>query len=241
MDLNAPQDSTSVLNSSASRSRKFFGLLTRSQRWGLSMRGWLFLLILLPGGIASWMVLIYPFLALTNRVDANILVAEGWVHEFGALAALQEFKSGAYRQAYTTGGPMEGTGAYTSDGNTVASLGAAMLQRVGFPPDAVQMAPSHVSGRDRTYSSALALRELLRARHIPVRGVNVVSEGAHARRTHLLFQEAFGNDVPVGVISATNPDYDARRWWRYSESVRETLGDSIAYLYVKLFFYPPAS
>ena len=153
-------------------------------------------------------------------------------------SALKEFGSGAYQRAYTTGGPMEGTGTYTSDGNTVASLGASMLQRVRFPADAIQMVPSHVSGRDRTYSSALTLREWLRARHIAVRGVNVVTEGAHARRTRLLFQEAFGDDVPIGVIAAVNPDYDAKHWWRYSEGVREVIGENLAYIYARVFFHP---
>lgn len=213
-------------------------MLNRRERWGLSWPGRFALLgvVLLSGW--AFVMFIYPFLAETDRVDANILVVEGWVHEFGALAALKEFESGAYQRAYTTGGPMEGTGAYTSDGNTLASLGAAMLRRMRFPADAIQMVPSHVSGRDRTYSSALALREWLRERKIVVRGINVVTEGAHARRTRLLFQEAFGNDVPVGVISAVNPDFDAKRWWRYSEGVREVIGEDLAYIYGKFFFHP---
>jgi uncharacterized SAM-binding protein YcdF (DUF218 family) len=227
--------------SSVPSQRKCFGLCTRKERWGLSLGGWLLLLGILLACGGAWVVLVYPFLAETDRVDANILVAEGWIHEFGALAASHEFKNGAYQKIYTTGGPMEGTGSvYTSDGNTVASLGASMLRNVGLPADAVQMTPSHVAGRDRTYSSAVALRDWLRARHIEVRGVNVISEGAHARRTRLLFQEAFGDQVPVGVISATSPDFNPKRWWHYSEGVRETIGETIAYLYAKLCFHPPA-
>ena len=53
------------------------------------------------------------------------------------------------------------------------------------------------------------------------------------RRTHLLFQKAFGNNVAVGVIAVPNPDYDARRWWRYSDGVRDLIGESIAYIYAK--------
>jgi len=218
----------------------FLGLLNRRERWGLSWPGRFVLLGLVLLGGWAFMVYTYPFLAETDRVDANILVVEGWVHQFGAVAALKEFDSGAYPRAYTTGGPMEGTGAYTSDGNTVASLGASMLQNVRFPADAIQMVPSHVSGRDRTYSSALALRQWLQEKKIVVRGINIVTEGAHARRTRLLFQEAFGNDVPVGVISAVNPDYDAKHWWRYSEGVREVIGENLAYIYARFFFHPPS-
>jgi hypothetical protein len=82
------------------------------------------------------------------------------------------------------------------------------------------------------------LRDWLHENHIPVSSLNVLTEDGHARRTWLLFQEAFGNEVKIGIISATNPDYDAKRWWRYSEGVREVLGESIALVYAKCFFWP---
>jgi uncharacterized SAM-binding protein YcdF (DUF218 family) len=239
-EVQAMAGSPSMSGAGATPSQKCFGLLSRKERWGLSWRGWLLLLGILLGCGAAWMVTIYPFLAQTRRVDANVLAMEGWVHDFGALAAIEEFKSGAYQKIYTTGGPVEGSGPYTSDWNTTASVGASLLTKLGAPSAIVQMAASHVSDRDRTYSSAVALREWLRANQIDVRGVNVVTEGAHARRTLLLFQEAFG-DVPVGVISARNPDFDPKKWWRCSEGVRETLGETIAYLYAKFIFHPSAS
>ena len=51
------------------------------------------------------------------------------------------------------------------------------------------MVPSHVIGRDRIYSSALALREWLREHKTQVRSFNVVTEDAHARRSRLLFEQ----------------------------------------------------
>ena len=45
----------------------------------------------------------------------------------------------------------------------------------------------------------------------------------------------------IGIIAIPDPDYDARHWWRYSEGVREILGESIAYLYAAWFFRPPPS
>jgi len=35
-----------------------------------------------------------------------------------------------------------------------------------------------------------------------------------------------------------DPDYDPKRWWRYSEGVREVLGESIAWFYAAFFFHP---
>ena len=103
----------------------------------------------------------------------------------------------------------------------------------------VQMVPAHVTGRDRTYSSAAALREWFREQGIDVRGINVITENVHARRTRLLFAEAFGPKVAIGIVAVPDPDYDPKYWWRYSEGVREVIGETIAYVYAKFFFYPP--
>jgi hypothetical protein len=35
-----------------------------------------------------------------------------------------------------------------------------------------------------------------------------------------------------------NPDYDPKHWWRYSEGVREILGETIAYMYAEFLFRP---
>ena len=72
-----------------------------------------------------------------------------------------------------------------------------------------------------------------------VGSINVVTESVHARRTRLLFQEAFGGEVKVGIIAARNPDYDPEHWWSSSDGFREVSGETIAYLYARLFFRPP--
>ena len=97
------------------------------------------------------------------------------------------------------------------------------------------MVPSHVMGRDRTYSAAVALRDWFHEHHVALRSFNVLTEDAHARRTRLLFEQAFGPTVKVGIISVPNPDYAPRRWWLYSEGVREVIGETIAYCYARIF------
>ena len=223
--------------------KKFGGLVARRERWGLSRRGWLALLVTAAAAGILWLLNIHPFLAPTQRTETKILVVEGWIHEYALRAAVAEFQNGGYEKIFATGGPIAGSDGATNDYNTSASVGADRLVKLGAAADRVQMAPSHVAGRDRTYSSAVALREWFRTNHVAVTGINVLTEDAHARRTRLLFQEAFGREVRVGIISVANPDYDPARWWRYSEGVREVLGESIAYVYARIFFHParPAS
>ena len=218
--------------------KKLFGLITRRERWGLSARGWLCLMALVVSGVLVWAYNVHPFLAQTKRVDTKVLVVEGWIRQFGLKAAVLEIQSGHYQKVYTTGGPIAGSDGATNDFNTAASVGAEWLVKAGVPADLVQMVPSHVAGRDRTYSAALALKEWFRTNNLTVTSVNVLTEDAHARRTRLLFQEAFGKTTEIGIIAVQNPDYDPDHWWRYSEGVREVLGESIAYIYANFLFHP---
>ena len=222
--------------------QKFWGTFVRKERWGLSWRGWL---IVFAGVFLTFSLFcfrIYPFLAVTHRVDTNVLVVEGWIHEYAIRAAVEEFRSKSYERVFTTGGPVEGTGGYINDYNTSASVGADLLRKNGLPNESLQMVPSRVMDQDRTYGSAIALRNWFREHNLTVPGINVVTEDLHARRTCLLFQKALGGKVTVGVISVPNPDYDPRHWWRYSEGVKDVFAQSVAYIYARLlFFYPPDS
>jgi hypothetical protein len=170
-------------------------------------------------------------------VDTKTLVVEGWMDEYAIRGSADEFENGDYEHIITTGGPVTGSGGYTNDYNTFASVGARRLKAAGVAAELVRMVPSHVIGKDRTYSSAIALRRWLSDHNMILPSFNVVTEDAHARRTRLLFQKAFGNGVRVGIISIPNPDYDAKHWWCYSQGVREIIGEGIAYTYARVFFY----
>jgi hypothetical protein len=218
---------------------KLCGIITRQMRWGLSFRGKT--IVAATALVMAWIVFfnIHPFLAPTRRTDTSVLVVEGWIAPYAMRAAKTEFQTGHYEKIYTTGGPVPGIGGvYINDFNTLASVGAELLVKTGIPAKYVQMVPSHVSERDRTYSSALALREYFQANGLTVKSFNVLTEGAHARRTRMLFQKAFGKTSVVGIISVPDPDYDPAHWWRYSEGVREILGESIAWVYAAFLFHP---
>lgn len=218
--------------------QKFYGMFVRKERWGLSWRGRFAIgsVMLLFG----WLVLleIHPFLAVTHRENTKILVVEGWIHPYAINAAVNEFKTGHYDRVFVTGGPMDGSGGYINDWTTEASVGADLLRKAGIPGNSLRMVPSHVWNRNRTYYSAIALRDWFSTNHIRVDNMNVLTQEAHARRTWLLFQEAFGKDVRVGIISVPNPDYKANQWWHYSDGVRDLIDEAIAYIYAKLFFWP---
>lgn len=214
------------------------GLLVRRYRWGLSRTAkFIAAIAVVTFGVIAFLNA-YHFLAITERVDGDVLVVEGWIHPYAITASVEELKKHYYRQIFTTGGPVVGKGGYINDYQTSASVGANLLKKAGIPLELVQMVPSHVIGRDRTYSAAIALKDWLREHNVQVRSLNIVTESAHARRTRLLFKRALGPDVNVGIIAVPSPDYDARRWWRYSEGVEEVIDETVAYVYAKFLFHP---
>lgn len=224
---------------SSSRTRsKLFGLLVRKECWGPSWRGWLATLFIALAGGWCFLLTVHPFLAVTHREETDTLVVEGWVGFYGLNGAMQEFKDGHYNRVITTGGPVEGAGRFSSVYSTEANRSAGLLKKAGIPEAQVQIVPSQYVGRDRTYNSALALRDWLRANDPSLQRINVLTEDTHARRTWLLFQAALGRQVRVGIIAVPNPDYDASHWWHYSEGVRAVIDESIAYLYAKFLFWP---
>ena len=187
-----------------------------------------------------WLITcIYPFLAENHRIDANVLVVEGWIHEYAIRAAVKEFRTGSYEAVVATGGPVEGSGGYTNDFNTSANVGADLLKKDGLPASMLFVVPSRVMDRDRTYGSAVALKNWIDQHQVNVTGLNIITENVHARRSRLLFQRAFGNRVRLGVIAVQNPDYDPAHWWRYSEGLKDIVSEGCAYLYAKFFFSPP--
>jgi len=98
------------------------------------------------------------------------------------------------------------------------------------PPEKLQAVPGKAKKRDRTWESASALRQWFQEEKIDVRALNVVSLGAHARRTRLIYEHAFGQRVRIGIIAIEDVDYDPHRWWTSSSGFRTTISELIGLL-----------
>jgi hypothetical protein len=219
-------------------SRSCFGLLQRRERWGLSWRGWLAALTLALLAAVLLVFWAYPFLAVTERQPpSEYLVVEGWVPVDILKEAREEFSAGGYRKILVSGCIVYDEWA-DKPNVTYADWGTSKLRRLGMPGDLIQPVPCLVQKKDRTYSSALAVKQWMDAHGVYPREINVVTEGAHARRSRLLFQKAFGPEVKVGIIAVPSPLFDSEHWWRTSEGVRDVIGEGIAYIYARFFFHP---
>jgi hypothetical protein len=200
-------------------------------------RAWILFLVLLTGLFFLGRRFAYPFLAFNQPVSAEFLVVEGWAPKYALDQAVGEFHRGHYRTLFVTGGVIE-EGSIFSDYKTYANLGATSLLKAGFPAESLQAVPAELVKKDRTYTSALALKQWMTAHGGIPPSFNVVSLGTHSRRTHLLFSMAFEKQAQIGMIAVVNRDYDPSRWWQYSQGVRSIIDEAIAYTYARFCFRP---
>jgi hypothetical protein len=212
-------------------------LRKRVEVWVPTLPGWC--LIGTVAILLFWMAVrsAHPFLALTSRVDAQLLVIEGWVPDFALEDLRAEFGRGNYQRLVITGGPIE-KGEPLLEYRTWPDLTKAVMLKRGWDLQHVVSLPSKAVKRDRTYTSALALREWISRTGMDVRGINIYSLGPHARRTRLLFRAALGSEKEIGVISGEDESYDSKKWWTTSQGVRKVLDEAIAYLYARFLFRP---
>lgn len=214
------------------------GLFERKPRWGLTLRGWLSVGLAATTFAIALVATIHPFLAINSPLGADTLVVEGWIPEYAIRQVVSRIREGKYQHVYTTGGPVSGVKMPAADDDTYAYVAAQRLSAFGVDRHSFAMVPANTVTRDRTFHSAQMLRQYLQQNHLGPGQIDVATLGVHARRTRLLFQEAFSADVKVGVLALENEEYRADRWWRYSEGVKEVVSETAAYLYARFLFRP---
>jgi len=175
-----------------------------------------------------------PFLAVTRPVQGTFLVVEGWAPDYGLDEAVRVFRKGGYRKLVVTGTPIE-EGKHIAVEKTYAELAASTLRHAGFEEERLVVLPTPKVERDRTYTTARTVKEWLLANKSSD-PIDVFTMGPHARRTWILYKMAIGRANRIGVISFPSRDYDAAHWWKSSQGFRETIDETVAYIYAKFFF-----
>lgn len=173
---------------------------------------------------------IHDFLAISRPVVGNILVVEGWIWNSSAIKeAADEFSRGHYELLVTVGGPIGEEGPPGEKNSAV--LAAIKLQELGVNKSHIIVLPVPNLTFHRTYASALTLKHWLIGSKIKATGINVVTLGAHARKSLVLFERAFGPGTDVGVISGTDDEYDPHRWWMSATGIYLITRKTLGYLY----------
>lgn len=218
--------------------KPFFGLLRRRQIIMPTWRGWLLLFLAL--GVAGTLFVrgIYGFLAVHDPLPGGILVIEGWSSDYVIEGAVEDFRKSHYERICLTGGPIE-FGNAMREHKTYAEYAKAMCVKLGVPAEVLHAVAADAAERDRSYASALALQRWLREHDASGVKINITGNGAHSRRTRLVYEKALGPGVRVGISNVREMNYDPKRWWASSNGVRNILNEMIAYTYARFIFSPP--
>jgi hypothetical protein len=199
--------------------------------------GWLVLLLLGAGALLAAALGLHPFLATSEPVHARLLVVEGWLAPAALEQALETFRDGKYERVVTTGGPIDSAPEFCPYATWAQRAGAWFQQR-GVADAAVAVVDAPASRQDRTFLSAVMVREWAKRENPDLKSIDVFSSGAHSRRTRLLYRMAFGPEVAVGIHAARPDNYDPARWWKSSLGAEAVLAETLKLAWTKCFFWP---
>jgi hypothetical protein len=135
---------------------------------------------------------------------------------------------------------------YGKPGNTevqpvyenLAQKAAYFLQREGIEAEKIVAAPSPFVEIDRTYESALSIKKVLNKRFPTVRSLNIISEGAHSRRSWMMYKKALDDNFKIGVMAVEVDHIGAWNWWTTKKGIKFVSIQFAKYLYAQFFFYP---
>lgn len=157
----------------------------------------------------------------TQRYDAEVLVLEGWAVEFDfcVTTAAEEFRSGRYAYLATSGisNPSPGPDGTT---DSAADRAARRLIELGVDPTRLLVCPAPATRKNRTSSSARAVREHLKARGIACTAINLVTTEPHSRQSLLAYGRMFEPGIRVGIIPVQNPTLTTGNWWKTTHGWR---------------------
>jgi len=171
---------------------------------------------------------------------ARVLIVEGWMDDRELDQAVALFRRGHYERIVTTGGPIDSWIGGPLPWRSYAERGARYLAAHGLADATIDAVPAPASAQDRTFLSAVVVREWAARQQIRLDAVDLLSVSVHARRSRMMFRAALGPGVEVGVIAAQSSWYDTQRWWKTSGGAKLVLGESISLVWTACCFWPPA-
>jgi hypothetical protein len=122
-----------------------------------------------------------------------------------------------------------------NNSTSFAEIARKRLLSMGLDSTKVIAVPGAKVKINRTLTSAFAFRDWLNKSKIDITGINIISLGAHARRTWMTYNKILKEKYAIGIISI--PDYmnDHSKESKVLKTLRETLG--IIYYWLILIPY----
>jgi hypothetical protein len=214
-----------------------FRLVAKKYCRCLTLSGWLVLLVMLILFFRVWMGSVSGWLSLNQPVKAKTLVVEGWIEDYAIKNAVNFYEENGYQHLIVTGIPITQWHDYVAFKNT-AEGAETVIKGDGFKDTVYQAVIPRTVTINRTYNTAVATRILFDEHPGWGKSFNVYSVGVHSRRTHLMFERAFGDTYRIGIIADTDRTFDPKHWWKTSKGFRNVSNEFVAFNYVWMFFHP---
>lgn len=220
-------------------------LFRRRELWWPTRLGALVIVVAVLGAVASLGATVQGLLtphAPARGPDgrgARTLVIEGWLDAGELDRAIAVAQRGRYDRIITSGGPIEpwlDAGAW----GTFAQRAVVYLRAHGPVGMLVSAAPAPETTQERTYTSAVAVRDWLRTQPSPPTAIDVLTAGVHARRSWLAYRLAFGHTAEVGIVTVARSGHDALPWWQSTSAAKATIGEVFGFVGMKCCFWPEA-
>jgi len=176
------------------------------------------------------------YLAEQQPINQGILVVEGWLNNEALLSAVTQYQTNPYQQLITTGGLIKGR--QNTVYKTYAESAAAFLQNNGINKDKITALATPESAQNRTFLSAVIVRDWLIDKKQSTTEIDVFSGAVHARRTRVLYEMAFSDRYEIGIIAAKPSEYTLQQWWQTSVGAKAVITEFVGLIWVKCCFYP---
>lgn len=210
-------------------------LLGLAYRRSLLLPTWKGWLLLIAFGLVATVLLfrgVYPYLAAESRLEkADVVIIEGWVSDQIVALAREELDAGRCELICTAGVDLD-KGHLLVEWKDWAILAAETLKALDVPEEKILVASAGGIQRHRTYAGFESAKEKLLALNLPgpIR-INVISEGAHGKRSSTVARKVFGATATIGLISAEPLSYDAKRWWASSSGLKAVFMEVVGSTY----------
>jgi len=214
-------------------------LFRRRLAWLPTWQGWLLVALVVAAAALFGATRIVGFLSREAPAPgAQILVVEGWLEQADLRHAIAALERGRYERVLTTGGPVETWGEPSGMASSAERAAAWLRPRVParMPVTAV---PAPASMQDRTFLSAVVLRDWAARSGTELVAIDLFTAGVHARRSRMMFRAALGSSVDVGVLAAPPRYYDANRWWVTSAGAKTVMAETLSLAWTACCFRAP--
>ena len=183
----------------------------------------------IPPFLLAMLFGLHPFLALNRPVEAKVMVIEGWIPEESLKFAASLFKADHYDLIITNGGDVRLNNPENFY-NTYAEMAQNKLMQMGINGNQIIAVRTLKINRSKSYSYARSTVAWLLKNMRATKAVNILTLGAHARKSYVLYKKAAGKALEIGIISAPPVKYDPTFWYFSTYGIGFVLKNFFGYL-----------